>query len=66
MSDKYGDVVIQTTILRRFECALETAKDAVVAKFEENPKYPAKGMYKISGYGFYSTSRYTLIIKSIS
>ena len=60
MPDKYGDVVIPMTILRRFECALQHTKAAVVAKFEENPAYPAKAMCRISGFQFYNTSRFTL------
>lgn len=60
MPDKYGDVVIPMTILRRFECALQHTKDAVVAKFEENPNYPAKAMCRISGFQFYNTSPFTL------
>lgn len=60
MPDKYGDVIIPMTILRRLECALEPHKEAVLAKFAENPKYPPKAMYRISGYQFYNTSPYTL------
>ena len=30
-SDKYKDVIIPMVIIRRFECALEETKDAVVA-----------------------------------
>ena len=30
-SDKYKDVIIPMVIIRRFECALEATKDAVVA-----------------------------------
>lgn len=59
-SDKYKDVIIPMVIIRRFECALEATKDAVVNQFESNPNYPAKAMYKISGYQFYNTSRYNL------
>ena len=59
-SDKYKDVIIPMTIIRRFECALEETKANVVAKFKENPNYPAKAMYKISGYQFYNTSEFTL------
>lgn len=59
-SDKYKDVIIPMTIIRRFECALEKTKDAVVKKFNENPNYPAKAMNKISGYSFYNTSPFTL------
>ena len=60
MPDKYGDVIIPMTILRRLECALEPHKEAVLTKFAENPNYPPKAMYRISGYQFYNTSPYTL------
>ena len=60
MPDKYGDVIIPMTIIRRFECALEKTKEAVVAKYKANPKYPAKAMYKTSGYQFYNTSEFSL------
>ena len=60
MPDKYGDVIIPMTIIRRFECALEKTKEKVVAQFKENPNYPAKAMERISGYQFYNTSDYTL------
>ena len=60
MPDKYGDVIIPMTIIRRFECALENTKSAVVAKFKENPNHPAKAMQRISGFQFYNTSEYTL------
>ena len=60
MPDKYGDVVIPMTIIRRFECALEPTKPAVVAQFKQNPAYPAKAMQRISGYQFYNTSDYDL------
>ena len=60
MPDKYGDVIIPMTILRRLECALEPTKKAVTDMFAENPNYPPKAMYRISGYQFYNTSPYTL------
>ena len=60
MPDKYGDVIIPMTIIRRFECALQKTKKEVIAKYKENPKYPAKAMQRISGYQFYNTSNYTL------
>lgn len=60
MPDKYGDVIIPMTIIRRFECALAKTKADVVAKYNENPNYPAKGMYRISGYQFYNVSEFTL------
>lgn len=60
MPDKYGDVVIPMTILRRLECALESTKDKVVKAYKENPSFPAKALYRISGFQFYNTSEYTL------
>lgn len=59
-SDKYKDVIIPMTIIRRFECALASTKDAVVEQFKKSPTYPAKAMYRISGYQFYNTSEFTL------
>ena len=60
MPDKYGDVIIPMTIIRRFECALEATKAKVVETYQKNPAYPAKAMYKISGYQFYNTSEFDL------
>lgn len=60
MPDHYGDVIIPMTILRRFECALEKTKDAVVEQYQKNPQYPAKAMYKISKYQFYNVSGFSL------
>lgn len=60
MPDKYGDVVIPMTIIRRFECALETTKDAVIETFKKNPAYPAKAMQRMAGYQFYNTSEFDL------
>ncbi len=59
-SDKYKDVIIPMTIIRRFECALEPTKQAVVDQHKINPNYPAKAMYRISGFQFYNTSEFTL------
>lgn len=59
-SDKYKDVIIPMVIIRRFECALAPTKAAVLEKFEANPTYPAKAMYRVSGYQFYNTSGYDL------
>ena len=60
MPDKYGDVIIPMTIIRRFECALAPTKAAVVAKYKEMPTYPTKAMCRIAGYQFYNTSEFTL------
>ena len=59
-SDKYKDVIIPMTIIRRFECALADTKAAVIKRNNDNPAYPAKAMYRISGYQFYNTSEYDL------
>lgn len=59
-SDKYKDVIIPMTILRRFECALAPTKKAVVEQFEKNPNYPELAMKRLSGYQFYNTSRFDL------
>ena len=59
-SDKYKDVIIPMTIIRRFECALAPTKDKVVAKAKTDPDFPAKAMYGISGYHFYNSSEYDL------
>jgi len=61
-SDKYKDVIIPMVIIRRFECALAPTKAKVLEQFKANPKYPAKAMYRISGYKFYNTSDYDLAV----
>lgn len=60
MPDKYGDVVIPMTILRRFECALQATKQAVLKAYQSNPNYPPKALCKIAGFSFYNTSEYDL------
>ena len=60
MPDKYGDVIIPMTIIRRFECALEATKATVVETYKNNMNYPAKAMQKISGFQFYNTSEFDL------
>ena len=60
MPDKYGDVIIPMTVLRRFECALAKTKDAVVKLYKENPNYPSLKYEKTAGFQFYCTSEYTL------
>ena len=60
MPDKYGDVIIPMTIIRRFECVLEPTKDKVVATHEKDKNYPVRAMYRVSGKQFYNTSRFTL------
>ena len=60
MPDKYGDVIIPMTIIRRFECVLEPSKDKVIETYEKNKNYSVRAMYRISGKQFYNTSRYNL------
>ncbi|WP_295731877.1 class I SAM-dependent DNA methyltransferase [uncultured Limosilactobacillus sp.] len=60
LPDKYGDVIIPMTIIRRFESVLAPTKNKVLTQFEAMPTYPARAMYKISGYEFYNTSRFNL------
>ena len=36
-SDKYKDVIIPMTIIRRFECTLEATKDKVLETYKANP-----------------------------
>ena len=59
-SDKYKDVIIPMVIIRRFECALEATKDAVVARHKQNPNLPAALLCQISKYPFYNYSEYNL------
>ena len=44
LPDKYGDVIIPMTIIRRFESVLQPTKDKVIAQFEAMPTYPARAM----------------------
>ena len=60
MPDKYGDVIIPMTIIRRFECALEPTKKQVVEQYKKDPNHPAKAMQRISEYQFYNTSEFNL------
>ena len=60
MPDKYGDVIIPMTILRRFECALAPTKAAVIEIYEKNPTIPTLALERKSGFQFYNTSQYDL------
>ena len=40
MPDKYGNVIIPVTIIRRFECALESKKAEVLSYLEKIPTAP--------------------------
>ena len=60
MPDKYGDVIIPMTIIRRLECALENTKAKVLEKYKADPTHPALGFEKLAGYQFYNTSDFDL------
>ncbi|WP_167141994.1 type I restriction-modification system subunit M [Canibacter zhoujuaniae] len=59
-ADKYKDVIIPMTIIRRLECALEATKDAVCTVYEQDDTTPDAILKQVSTYPFYNTSRYTL------
>lgn len=60
MPDKYGDVIIPMTIIRRFECALKNTKEKVVEEYKKNPTLPPLKLERLSGFQFYNTSEYDL------
>ena len=60
MPDKYGDVIIPMTIIRRFECALEANKQIVLDYYNKNHDAPYKKLRQLSGYQFYNTSEFSL------
>lgn len=59
-SDKYKDVIIPMTIIRRIECALSPTRDAVADAHERNHQIPSGVLRGIAGFSFYNTSRWTL------
>lgn len=60
MPDKYGDVIIPMTVLRRFECALSKTKEKVLSAFKADSSLPVQKLQQLSGFPFYNTSDYTL------
>ena len=60
MPDKYGDVIIPMTIIRRFECALEDTKKEALEQYNKNKNTPVKKFYTITGFQFYNVSNYDL------
>ena len=59
-SDKYKEVIIPMTIIRRFECALEGTKEKVLSVHKTNPDIPGKMLQRLSGFAFYNLSDFTL------
>lgn len=60
MPDKYGDVIIPMTIIRRLECTLKSTKDNVIQLFKDDPTIPKQMLSKASGQQFYNTSEFSL------
>lgn len=60
MPDKYGDVIIPMTVLRRLECTLEPTKAKVLAAYEADPDRAPKALCRDAGLQFYCASKFTL------
>lgn len=60
MPDKYGDVIIPMTVLRRLECTLEPTKEKVLSAYESDPDRAPRALCRDAGLQFYCTSRFTL------
>lgn len=60
MPDKYGDVIIPMTVLRRLECTLEPTKEKVLAAYEADPNRAPRALCRDAGLQFYCTSKFTL------
>lgn len=57
---EYGEVILPLTVIRRFDCVLADAKEAVLKKNEQVGKLPMKDVFlcKESGYDFYNISKF--------
>ena len=59
--NRYGDVVLPFTILRRLDCILEPTKEQVIAEVQEYPSHEGRSLraaeakFKLP---FYNTSRW--------
>lgn len=60
MPDKYGDVIIPMTIIRRFECSLEPTKSKVIDLIEKYGDVSDQELYAITGFPFYNKSKFDL------
>ncbi|MBQ1450105.1 MAG: SAM-dependent DNA methyltransferase [Eggerthellaceae bacterium] len=60
MPDKYGDVIIPMTVIRRLECALEPTKAKVLAAYKADPNRAPKALRRDAGLQFYCVSEFTL------
>lgn len=60
LPDKYGDVIIPMTIVRRFECSLEPTKGKVLDLIAKYGDVSDQELYAITGFPFYNKSRFSL------
>lgn len=60
MPDKYGDVIIPMTIIRRFECSLEPTKSKVLDLIAKHGDVADQELYAITDFPFYNKSRFSL------
>lgn len=58
--EKFKDVIIPMTIIRRFECALEPYKKAVVDYVEKHPDPAEQRVFQISHFPFFNKSPLSL------
>lgn len=61
MPDKYGDVIIPMTVIRRLECTLEATKSKVLAAYKADPSRAPKALCRDAGLQFYCVSDFTLV-----
>ena len=59
-ADKYGDIIIPMTIVRRFECSLEDTKDEVLEAYNGDNDIEEEILYAITGKQYYNTSHFNL------
>lgn len=60
MPDKYGDVIIPMTVLRRLECTLEPTKGKVLAAYKADPNRAPRALCRDAKLSFYCVSEFTL------
>lgn len=60
LPDKYGDVIIPMTIVRRFECSLAPTKGKVLDLIAKYGDVSDQELYAVTGFPFYNKSRFSL------
>jgi len=60
LPDKYGDVIIPMTIIRRFECSLAPTKAKVIDLIEKYGDVSDQELYAITSFPFYNKSKFSL------